>query len=45
MGKKFSEKHVLITGGGRGIGFEIAKQFGAEDALLTIFDYKKELLF
>ncbi len=44
MNNRFSEKHVLITGGGRGIGFEIAGQFGREGARLTIFDYAKDLL-
>lgn len=42
--KQFSGKHVLITGGGRGIGFEIARQFGREGALLAIFEYDGELL-
>lgn len=44
MNNRFSKKHVLITGGGRGIGFEIAGQFGREGARLTIFDYAKDLL-
>jgi NAD(P)-dependent dehydrogenase (short-subunit alcohol dehydrogenase family) len=30
MEGKFSGKHVLITVGGRGIGFEIAQQFGQQ---------------
>lgn len=42
--ERFSGKHVLITGGGRGIGFEIARQFGREGALLAILDYDRELL-
>ncbi|GAH66197.1 unnamed protein product, partial [marine sediment metagenome] len=44
MNNRFSEKHVLITVGGRGIGFEIARQFGREGARLTIFDYAEDLL-
>ena len=44
MNTRFAGKHVLITGGGRGIGFEIATQFGREGARLTIFDYAKDLL-
>jgi 3-oxoacyl-[acyl-carrier protein] reductase len=44
VGKRFLEKHVLITGGGRGIGFEIARQFGGEGAILSIFEYKGDLL-
>jgi len=44
MNTRFSGKHVLITGGGRGIGFEIASRFGREGACLSIFDYAKDLL-
>lgn len=36
--KRFSDKHVLVTGGARGIGYEIASQFVNEGAQLTIFD-------
>lgn len=44
-GNKFENKHVLITGGARGIGFEIAMQFAREGAQLTIFDnHQKNLL-
>ncbi len=43
-GRRFSGKHVLITGGGRGIGFEIARRFGREGALLSIFEYERERL-
>jgi len=44
MAGRFSGKHVLITGGGRGLGFEIARQFGREGARLAMFDYQKNLL-
>lgn len=44
MRKRFENKHVLITGGARGIGFEIAKQFAAEGAILSILDFNKTLL-
>jgi NAD(P)-dependent dehydrogenase (short-subunit alcohol dehydrogenase family) len=44
MDDQFSGKHVLITGGGRGIGFEIAQQFGRQGAMLTIFDNAEDLL-
>jgi NAD(P)-dependent dehydrogenase (short-subunit alcohol dehydrogenase family) len=44
MEGQFSGKHVLVTGGGRGIGFEIARQFGQQGAKLTIFDNAAELL-
>lgn len=41
---RFSGKHVLITGGARGIGFEVAKHFIKEGALLTLFDVHTENL-
>lgn len=44
MGSRFTGKHVVVTGGGRGIGFEIARQFGREGARLSIFDSAKDLL-
>ncbi|MGD8659532.1 MAG: SDR family NAD(P)-dependent oxidoreductase, partial [Desulfobacterales bacterium] len=44
MDDQFSEKHVIITGGGRGIGFEIARQFGQQGARITIFDNAEDLL-
>lgn len=44
MKGQFSGKHVLITGGGRGIGFEIARHFGQQGARITIFDNAQELL-
>ena len=42
--KCFTDKHVLITGGARGIGFEIGRQFAAEGAVLSLLDYNKENL-
>jgi 3-oxoacyl-[acyl-carrier protein] reductase len=36
--KKFYKKNVLIIGGARGIGFEIARQFANEGAAISIFD-------
>jgi 3-oxoacyl-[acyl-carrier protein] reductase len=39
--KRFSNKHVLITGAARGIGFEIARQFAQEGAILSLFDFNK----
>jgi len=44
MKGQFSGKHVLITGGGRGIGFEIARHFGQQGARITIFDNAENLL-
>jgi len=43
-GKRFYNKHVLITGAARGIGFEIARQFAAEGAILSLIDNNKENL-
>lgn len=42
--KRFSHKHVLITGGARGIGLEIACQFASEGAVVSLMDFSKELL-
>ena len=42
--KRFTNKHVLITGAARGIGFEIARQFAREGAVLSILDFNKETL-
>lgn len=44
MKGQFSGKHVLIPGGGRGIGFEIARHFGQQGARITIFDNVENLL-
>lgn len=41
---KFSGRHVLITGGARGIGLEIASQFAQEGAVLSLLDFNKETL-
>jgi 3-oxoacyl-[acyl-carrier protein] reductase len=42
--KRFINRHVLITGGARGIGLEIARQFAIEGAILSLLDYNKETL-
>lgn len=43
--ERFQNKHVLITGGARGIGFEIANQFVREGAQVSIFDnHEKNLV-
>ena len=41
INKRFTDKHVLITGGARGIGLEIARQFAAEGAVLSLLDYNE----
>lgn len=38
MKNRFENKHIVITGGARGIGFEIAKQFAQEGAFISILD-------
>ena len=44
MVKRFENKHVLITGAARGIGYEIAWQFAKEGAILSIIDFNEETL-
>jgi 3-oxoacyl-[acyl-carrier protein] reductase len=41
---RFENKHVLITGAARGIGFEIARQFAREGAVLSLFDFHEDNL-
>jgi 3-oxoacyl-[acyl-carrier protein] reductase len=42
--ERFKNKHVLITGGARGIGFAVAKHFAREGAVVSIMDFNKESL-
>lgn len=44
MNLDFINKHVLITGGASGIGYEIARQFGDSGAMLSLFDYNEKTL-
>lgn len=41
MDKRFGNKHVLITGAARGIGFEIAMQFAKEGAAVSLLDFNE----
>jgi 3-oxoacyl-[acyl-carrier protein] reductase len=41
---RFHNRHVLVTGGARGIGLEIARQFATEGAMVSLFDLNKETL-
>jgi 3-oxoacyl-[acyl-carrier protein] reductase len=41
---RFNKRHILITGGARGIGFEIAIQFAREGAVISLLDFNKETL-
>lgn len=42
--RRFDNSHVLITGGARGIGLEIARQFAREGAIVSLLDFNKETL-
>jgi 3-oxoacyl-[acyl-carrier protein] reductase len=42
--RRFENKHVLVTGAARGIGFEIARQFAGEGAVVSIFDFHQDNL-
>jgi len=44
INKRFLNRHVIITGGARGIGLEIARQFIAEGAIISLLDYNEENL-
>ncbi|MEP7374676.1 MAG: SDR family oxidoreductase [Chitinophagaceae bacterium] len=43
-GKRFNNKHVLITGAARGIGLEIARHFAKEGAVLSLIDRDADTL-
>lgn len=39
---QFAGQHVIVTGGARGIGLEIARQFLEQDAFVSVFDNNDE---
>lgn len=41
---QFSKKHVVVTGGAQGIGFEITKRFLSAGAVVTVWDYSQVAL-
>lgn len=41
---RFTNKHIMITGAARGIGYEIARQFGNEGGILSLIDSHRENL-
>ena len=40
--RSLRDKRVLVTGGGQGIGFAIAKRFARAGALITLTDINEE---
>jgi len=44
MNPTFTNRHVLVTGGARGIGLEIVRRFCEAGAMVSIFDYDSEAL-
>ncbi|MEI7997748.1 MAG: SDR family oxidoreductase, partial [Methylococcaceae bacterium] len=44
MSNRFTGKHAAITGGAKGMGFEIAKHLGLEGASLAIMDIDEAAL-
>lgn len=41
---RFNKQHILITGGARGIGLEIARQFAREGAVISLLDFNAATL-
>lgn len=42
--KRFENQHIIITGAARGIGFEVARQFANEGAVLSLIDFNAKNL-
>jgi 3-oxoacyl-[acyl-carrier protein] reductase len=42
--RRFENKRVVVTGGGRGIGFEVARQFAREGGRVVLFEVDRSLL-
>lgn len=44
MALRFQDRHVIVTGGARSIGFEISRRFCMEGAIVSVFDCNQQAL-